>query len=103
MVRPLRRRPPGLCLDKGYDYKEVRALLAEFGFTAHIRSRSEEARRLQQQAGYVARRRVVEHTHSWMNRFRRVLIHWEKKPDNYIGMLHLTLAIITLRCGGRVA
>ena len=28
--------PHGLCLDKGYDYEEVRALLAEFGFTAHI-------------------------------------------------------------------
>ena len=28
-----------MCLDKGYDYGEVRRTLAEFGFTAHIPSR----------------------------------------------------------------
>ena len=66
--------PQGMCLDKGYDYDEVRELLAEFGFTAHIRSRGEEAKALKQEAGFKARRWVVERTHSWMNRFRRLLI-----------------------------
>jgi hypothetical protein len=42
--KPTRRRPQGLCLDRGYDYNEVRELLDEFGFTAHIRGRSEEAK-----------------------------------------------------------
>jgi hypothetical protein len=28
--------------------------------------------------------------HCWMNRFRRILIRWEKKVENYFGMLHLT-------------
>lgn len=32
----------GLCLDKEYDFEEVRALVAEFGFTAHIRACGEE-------------------------------------------------------------
>jgi putative transposase len=36
--------PQGMCLDKGYDYDEVRDLLDEFGFTAHIRGRGEEAK-----------------------------------------------------------
>ena len=40
--RPGAGAPQGMCLDKGYDYDEVRELLAEFGFTAHIRSRGEE-------------------------------------------------------------
>jgi putative transposase len=35
--------PQGLCLDKGYDYAEVRDLLEEFGFTVHIHARGEEA------------------------------------------------------------
>ena len=35
--------PQGRCLDKGYDYDEVRAILDEFGFTAHIKARGEEA------------------------------------------------------------
>ena len=30
--------PQGLCLEKGYDFAEVRRTLDEFGFTAHIRS-----------------------------------------------------------------
>lgn len=31
-----------LCLDKGYDYDEVRELGKEFGYTLHIRARKEE-------------------------------------------------------------
>lgn len=52
--------PQGMCLDKGYDYDDVRAILTEFGFTAHIQSRGEEARALAAEAGKRARRWVVE-------------------------------------------
>lgn len=41
--RPTKQRPQGMCLDKGDDYAEVRATLQECGFTAHIRTRGEEA------------------------------------------------------------
>ncbi len=50
--------------------------------------------------GYRARRWVVERTHSWFNRFRRLLIRWEKKPANYLGMIHFACAWITLRASG---
>jgi putative transposase len=33
---PTPEQPQGLCMDKGYDYDEVRAILEEFGFTAHV-------------------------------------------------------------------
>ena len=89
--------PQGMCLDKGYDYDEGRNLLTQCGFTAHIRARGEEAKALQQDAGFRARRWVVERTHSWMNRFRRVLIRWDKKVHNYLGFLHLACAYITYR------
>jgi transposase len=92
--------PQGMCLDKGYDYDEIRALLAEFGFTAHIRARGEEAQAIKQEAGFKARRWVVERTHSWMNRFRRVLIRWEKKAGNYVALLHLACAYITFKQAG---
>ena len=92
--------PQGLCLDKGYDYNEVRDLLEEFGFTAHIRARGEEAQALKEEAGFKARRWVVERTHSWMNRFRRVLIRWDKKACNYVGFPHLVCAYITYRQAG---
>ena len=92
---PARRRPQGLCLDKGYDFDEVRDLAREFGYTAHVRSRGEEARALRRSLGERARRWVVERTHSWMNRFRRILIRWEKSVDNFLGMLHFACALIT--------
>ncbi len=98
--RPTRNQPQGLCLDKGYDYDSVRDLVQEFGYTAHIQARGEEAQAIKRQAGFKARRWVVERTHSWMNRFRRLLTRWEKKADNYLGLLHLVCAVITYRCSG---
>lgn len=97
---PTAESPQGMCLDKGYDYDEVRDLLAEFGFTAHIRARGEEAADLKRHAGAKARRWVVERTHSWMNRFRAVLIRWCKKPANFLATLHFAFAIITYRAAG---
>ena len=81
-----------MCLDKGYDFDEVRRTLDEFGFTAHIRSRGEEAKAIKREAGFKARRWVVE-THSWLNRFRRILVRWDKSPDNYIAFLHFACAL----------
>jgi putative transposase len=89
-----------LCLDKGYDYPEVRQLAREFNFTLHLRCRGEEARALKYQARAKARRWVVERTHSWLNRFRGILIRWNKKADNYLALLHLALGIITYRATG---
>jgi putative transposase len=97
---PTPEQPQGMCMDKGYDYDEVRAILEEFGFTAHIKARGEEAKEIKRKAGFKARRWVVERTHSWMNRFRGILIRWCKKPENYIAMLHFAFAIITYRCAG---
>jgi transposase len=74
--RPTKKHPQGMYLDKGYDYAEVRETLREFGFTAHIRARGEEARALKQHVGAKARRWVVERTQSWLNRCRRVLLRW---------------------------
>ena len=98
--KPTRKNPQGMCLDKGYDYDNVRDLVQEFGYTAHIKARGEEAQAIKRQAGFKARRWVVERTHSWMNRFRRILTRWEKKPENYLALLHLVCGIITYRCAG---
>jgi len=98
--RPTAAKPQGMCLDKGYDYGEVYALLNAFRFTAHIRPRGEEANAIKKRAGFRARRWVVERTHSWMNRFRRILIRWEKRPDTYVAMLHFSFALITWRAAG---
>ncbi len=98
--QPTQEHPQGMSLDKGYDYEEVRDTLVEFGFTAHIRSRGEEAKDLKREAGKRARRWVVERSHSWLNRFRRILVRWDKKPENYIGFLHFACALIAFRAAG---
>ena len=89
--------PQGMCMDKGYDYDEVRAIVEEFGFTAHIKARGEEAQEIKRKAGFKARRWVVERTHSWMNRYRGILIRWSKKAENYIALLHMCFAFIIYR------
>jgi putative transposase len=96
---PTPEAPQGLCLDKGYDYDEPRALALEFGFTLHLRTRGEEIQ-AKREAGTKARRWVVERTHSWLNRFRRILVRWEKRPETYLAMLHFALALITWRHAG---
>lgn len=97
---PTVAQPQGMCLDKGYDYQEVRDTLEEFGFTAHIRSRGEEAKAITTEAAHKARRWVVERSHSWMNRFRRILVRWDKKSANYLAFLHFSCALIAFRAAG---
>jgi putative transposase len=89
-----------LCLDKGYDYEDVRETVAEYGYTAHIPRKGEEPSQRRKLPGYRARRWVVERTHSWMNRFRRLLIRWEKKADNYAALLQLACAFIAYSASG---
>lgn len=95
---PTKRKPQNLCLDKGYDYDEARDVIAGHRITPHIRCRGEEARAVKR--GHRARRWVVERTHSWMNRFRRILIRWEKLEETYMAMLHLACGIIAWRSTG---
>ena len=79
---------------KSCSLRETRG--GSFGFTLHLRTRGEEIAG-KREAGKTARRWVVERAHSWLNRFRRILIRWDKKPGNYLAMLHFACAIITWR------
>lgn len=97
---PTHRRPQHMCLDKGYDYLEPYALCEKFGFTAHIPMRGQNTQTLKRSARKKARRWVCERTHSWMNRFRGILIRWSKKPEHYFALLHLICGIISYRSAG---
>jgi putative transposase len=97
---PSEEQPQGMCLDKGYDYQEVRDIWHELGFTAHIRPRGEETQAIKREAEFKARRWVVERAHSWRNRFRRLLVRWDKKPENYLAFLHVACGLIAFRAAG---
>ena len=82
-----------LCLDKGYDAGWLKTYLHSHCYEPHIQSRKEESD-ASKDTNFKAHRRVVERTHSWMNRFRRVLTRWEKKTENYEAMLHFACGLI---------
>ena len=98
--KPTKKKKQHLCLDAGYVGDEVEDIAQEFGFTLHVRPRGEEAKELKKSIRKKARRWVVERTHSWLNRFRGLLIRWSKRPDAYIAMLHLACGVITWRATG---
>jgi len=87
----------GLCLDKGFDYPELHSLIKKKHYNDHIKTRSDEIKMKKRNPRYKARRWVVERTHSWLNRFRRILIRWEKKLSHYLSFLSLACALIVVR------
>jgi putative transposase len=86
-----------LCLDKGYDFTIIHEIVEAWGYVGHIPKRGEEKKEIANLPNYRARRWVVERTHSWINRNRRLLIRWEKRPENYLAMLHLACAAIVVK------
>jgi putative transposase len=87
----------GLWLDKGYAYAAVAEEVRGRGYVPHVVPRDAERQLRERIPGYRARRWPVERTHSWMNRFRRILVRWEKKRDNYVGFVHLVCAFIAFK------
>lgn len=84
-----------LCADAGYTGAPAAQAIADHQYIAHVRSRGQEM--TEKQEGKKDRRWVVEVTFSWFNRFRKLLIRWEKKERNYLALLHFACAIIVWR------
>lgn len=99
---PMGRRPrhrQHLCADKGYDTPATRAAGAARGVVVHIphRGAPPAPRRSPRKR---ARRWVVEACHSWLNRYRKLLVRFEKKVANSHGLLAFACAIICWRRAG---
>jgi putative transposase len=86
------RRPEHLCLDKGYDYSDAEKAVRDRGIVPHIRRRGEPA--LVGCTRGKPRRWVVERTNSWHNRFRALLIRWERIGARYQGLVELACGLI---------
>jgi transposase len=89
------RRPRHLCLDKGYDYRDTEAAVRARRITPHIRRQGEPP--LTGRVHGRPRRWVVERTNAWHNRFRGLLIRWERLGDNYLALVHLACGLIAWR------
>lgn len=89
------RRPHNLCLDKGYDYADTERAVRERRITPHIRRRGEAP--LVGRVHGRPRRWVVERTGGWLNRFRALLVRWERTGRHYRALLHLACGMINYR------
>lgn len=98
--RPTAANPQHMCMDKGYDYPEIRDLIEAKKYVAHLKARGEEEKERKKNKRFRARRWVVERTHSWLNRFRKILVRFEKRVENYEGLLHIACAVIAFRAAG---
>jgi transposase len=89
--------PQHLCLDAGYTGEPALEIVAVRGFIPHIKGRGQERAEKERNPAYKARRWVVEGTHSWMNRFRKILVRFEKLTVSYLGLLMFACAFIAFR------
>jgi transposase len=92
--RPKTAEKVHLCLDAGYASSDTPLICERLGMQAHVRPRGEE--KTEKEQGKQPRRWVVERTHGWLNRYRRLLIRWEKRTDLYLGFIYLAFATIVL-------
>ena len=97
---PRGRTKQNLCADKGYQSKEAERIMKKYGYTPHIRSRGEEKK--QMKTGCKPRRWIVEVVHSWFNRFRKLLVRYEKTTSSYEALLQLAAAVIIFRKTGAI-
>jgi putative transposase len=86
-----------LCLDKGYDNPRSREAAAEGGYAPHIREIGEEKKTCDGSKGHRPRRWVVERTFAWLSKCRGILVRYEKKDDNYLGLIQMACALLWFR------
>jgi transposase len=97
-LRPIVTAHPegaNVCLDAGY--AGAQETVEGMGYKAHIRPRGKEKQEKKKNPQFKARRWVVEVCHSWLNRFRKLLVRYEKKEWNYLALVELACAVIIWR------
>ncbi len=94
---PTAEAPQHLCLDKGYDNPTGHTTVAEHAYVPHLRRIGEEKLDESQQKRYPARRWVVERTLAWLSKCRALLVRYDRKASNYLGLLQLACALLWYR------
>jgi len=89
-----------LCADKAYDGQPALQVIVSKGYIPHVKRRGEEIQEKRNNPEWKARRWVVEVSHSWFNRFPKILVRYEKLADTYMALLHMAAAIIAYRKAG---
>jgi transposase len=102
-----RRKLQHLCLDKGYNSEYEEQELIKRGYVLHIPIKKKKKKGTNNEKDitqpicslkkYSPKRWVVERTNSWQNRFRKLFTRYEKKSENYLGLVQFSCCIIIYR------
>jgi Transposase DDE domain len=104
-----RRQQQHLCLDKGYNSVEEEQELIKRDYVLHIpikkkkkkkkgmNNEKEIPRSIATIKQYSPKRWVVERTNSWHNRFRKLFTRYEKKAENYLGLVQFSCCMFIYR------
>lgn len=93
--------PQNVCLDAAYDYDSIYGEVYERGYEPHVRLNPHYHKWYQPsqdtanslEPSKTPRRWVVERLFSWLNRWRRLLVRWEKLGETYQAFLHLACGL----------
>jgi putative transposase len=91
-----------LCLDKGYDNPSGESAALVFGYVPHIRRIGEEKFDEKKRKRHPARRWVVERTLGWLSKCRAILVRYNKKSCNYLGLIKLASLLLWFRRAWRL-
>ena len=97
-----------LCLDKEYNSENEEQELIKRGYVLHIPIKKKKKKGIDNEKDIITRkipdikkyspkRWVVERTNSWHNRFRKLFTRYEKKSENYLGLIQFSCCIIIYR------
>jgi putative transposase len=100
---PTAEEPQNLSLDGGYNNPAGRAATAEAGYIPHIHVGGEVVKPADRKPGYKPRRWVVERTLAWLSKCRGILVRYDKKDGNYLGLIQLPSALYWYRRLERLA
>jgi transposase len=97
--RVTERLPDRIIADKGYDARYLWTAMKERGvdlIAPHLRNRKnryQDGRKLRR----YRRRWIVERTNARLFNFRRLVVRYEHKLENFRAFIHLACALIALR------
>jgi len=98
VTQPAKVLPLYFCMRCGRCAEEsAQQVIKDRHYIPHVKQRREEIHEKKTTPDFRARRWVVEVTHSWFNRFRKLLVRYEKLTEGYEALLHMAAAIINIQ------
>jgi len=94
---PTQAAPQHLCLDAAYDNQTGREAATQAKYTPPLVPARKEDRSKARRRGAKPRRWVVERTLAWLSKCRAILVRYDKKAENFLGLIQLACALFWYR------